>query len=81
MVFATLPIVDWNKELADALAGPAQFGGSKVYAAIFAIDPFICWEDVVDLLRGAGIDGVCNFPPAALTERSWGRRVIPRRCH
>ncbi len=70
LAMATLPIVDWNAALLDALekAGPAD--RSRCYAAVMMIDPFALWEDMADLLKSRGIPGVVNFPPALAAKGS-----------
>lgn len=70
MVMATLPVVDWNAELVDALKAMERIEGRRCYAAVMMIDPFLLWEDLVDLLRERGFSGVVNFPPASLAEGS-----------
>jgi hypothetical protein len=68
LVLATLPILDWNSDLMEAverLDGPVR---PNCYAAVMMIDPFILWEDLGDLLLKRGFAGVTNFPPASLLE-------------
>ncbi|WP_247997999.1 hypothetical protein [Brucella tritici] len=68
LVLATLPILDWNSDLMEAvkhLDGPVR---PNCYAAVMMIDPFTLWEDLGDLLLERGFAGVINFPPASLLE-------------
>ncbi|WP_271623681.1 hypothetical protein [Bradyrhizobium sp. CCBAU 11430] len=68
LVMATLPVIDWNDCLLQDLRALSDKGCVHVYAAMVMIDPFACWEDFRDLLKGAGISGVVNFPPASIIE-------------
>ncbi|MDA9491136.1 hypothetical protein XI08_19185 [Bradyrhizobium sp. CCBAU 11361] len=75
LVMATLPVIDWNDCLLRDLRALSDKGCVHVYAAMVMIDPFACWEDFRDLLKGAGISGVVNFPPASIIE--WPTVGIP----
>ncbi|WP_439373456.1 hypothetical protein [Bradyrhizobium sp. DASA03120] len=70
LVMATLPVIDWNDSLLQDLRTIDKRTSDHVYAAIVMIDPFACWEDVAQLLNETGINGLINFPPASLIERS-----------
>jgi hypothetical protein len=70
LVMATLPILDWNAALLADLAAVDVGPAPRVCAAVLATDPFACWEDIADALRGAGVSGVSNFPSLALVDRS-----------
>ncbi|WP_049731419.1 hypothetical protein [Rhizobium ecuadorense] len=67
IVMATLPILDWNAELFQAIDNVTSVG-NRCYAAVLMIDPFTLWEDLADLLKEKGFAGVVNFPPASLVE-------------
>jgi predicted TIM-barrel enzyme len=68
IAMATLPVIDWNAELFDALNDMTFVEGKLCYAAVLMIDPFTLWEDLADLLKEKGFAGVVNFPPASLAE-------------
>lgn len=68
MVMATLPITDWNAELHNALVEIPPRTSHRMYAAVFMTDPFTLWEDLAELLKEKGFEGVINFPPAILAE-------------
>ncbi|MBB4010465.1 phosphoenolpyruvate hydrolase family protein [Allorhizobium taibaishanense] len=68
LVMATLPLVDWNAELVNALGDVTSARGKRCYAAVLMVDPFTLWEDLTDLLKKKGFAGVVNFPPASLVE-------------
>ena len=70
LVMATLPVSDWNGELMRGLDEIGPIVGARCYAAVMMIDPFMLWEDAVDLLLEKRFFGVVNFPPAALVETS-----------
>ncbi|MFI0846536.1 hypothetical protein [Mesorhizobium sp. IMUNJ 23232] len=70
LVMATLPIVDWNAVLLQALGEMDPVDGRRCYAAVMMIDPFTLWEDLADLLSNKGFAGVINFPPAVVAEGS-----------
>ncbi|WP_245318284.1 hypothetical protein [Bradyrhizobium sp. DOA1] len=70
LVMATLPVVDWNDCLLQDLRILSKRTAHNVYAAMVMIDPFACWQDVAQFLKEAGINGLINFPPASLIERS-----------
>lgn len=76
LVVATLPVIDWNDCLLRDLRRIHTSASAHVYAALVMIDPFACWEDFADLLKGAGISGVVNFPPASTIERSTAGRPV-----
>lgn len=68
LVMATLPIVDWNAVLLQALGEMDPVDGRRCYAAVLMIDPFTLWDDLADLLSNKGFAGVVNFPPAVIAE-------------
>lgn len=68
LVMATLPIVDWNAALLQALGEMDPVAGRRCYAAVLMIDPFTLWDDLADLLSSKGFAGVVNFPPAVIAE-------------
>lgn len=70
LVMATLPVIDWNDCLLQALRVRKHSTHDAAYAAMVMVDPFACWEDFVDLLQQAGIGGVINFPPASIIEQA-----------
>ena len=70
LVVATLPVLDWNAALLGALQTATQIDRPRCYAAMMMIDPFALWEDLADLLKSRGIQGVVNFPPALVAEGS-----------
>ncbi|MDA9433447.1 hypothetical protein [Bradyrhizobium sp. CCBAU 51627] len=76
-VMATLPVIDWNDCLLRDLQTSPKAPPS-CYAAIVMIDPFACWEDLVDLLQDAKMTGVTNFPPASMIERTPAGAPIDR---
>lgn len=70
LVIATLPVVDWNGTLLAALLQAAEVDRPRCYAAVMMIDPFTLWDDLADLFKNRGIQGVVNFPPASIVESS-----------
>lgn len=73
LVLATLPVLDWNAELMNALRTTVSPARPNCYAAVMMIDPFPLWEDLGDLLIDQGFAGVVNFPPASLVEVKQGQ--------
>lgn len=76
LVMATLPVIDWNDCLLQAMRVSNRSAQEAAYAAMVMVDPFACWEDFVDLLQQAGIRGVINFPPASIIEQATTSGVI-----
>ncbi|MGX5805384.1 hypothetical protein ACWGS9_29725 [Bradyrhizobium sp. Arg314] len=70
LVMATLPVIDWNDCLLQALRARREGRQHPAYAAMVMVDPFACWEDLADLLQETGLSGVINFPPASIVEQA-----------
>jgi hypothetical protein len=64
-VLMTMPLVDTNTALRQHLE-IARLGSNRIYAGIFAADPFAEWSEMEDALRRVGILGIINFPSVAL---------------
>ncbi|RWI16811.1 MAG: hypothetical protein EOR88_22330 [Mesorhizobium sp.] len=76
LVMATLPVIDWNDCLLQALRTGSDGRQDNAYAAMVMVDPFACWEDLADLLQERGLSGVINFPPASVVEQATAAGTI-----
>lgn len=66
MLLSTLPVMDWNERLMNALRSWAAPVDRPAYGAILAVDPFAYWNDMIDLMRRCNVGGVVNFPSISL---------------
>lgn len=69
LVLASLPVINWNDCLLEALRTHREKRQLSAYAAMAMVDPFACWEDFADALRDRDVTGVINFPPASVNEQ------------
>lgn len=76
LAMATLPVIDWNDCLLQALVAGCERRHDVAYAAMVMVDPFACWEDLADLLQERGLAGVINFPPASVVEQATAAGII-----
>ena len=58
----TFPLCNTNKITIEHLMANRGCAPENCYCAIFALDPFIDWEEFSGLLHKAKFRGICNFP-------------------
>ena len=58
----TFPLCNTNQITMEYLKSTRDCAPKSYYCAVFALDPFIDWEEFSALLHAAEFHGICNFP-------------------
>ena len=58
----TFPLCNTNQITMEYLKSTRACAPKSYYCAVFALDPFIDWEEFSALLHAAEFHGICNFP-------------------